>query len=78
VTTIVARCDHWFRDEGSLVSFVFRALDAREWGEQAVQTEVFDRFMTDVLPRLNAALTILPGDPTATLQDLVLAYRGFT
>jgi hypothetical protein len=82
VTTIAAICNDWFRDEGSLVSFVFRSvfreLNARDWAEQAVPTEVFDRFVTDVLPCRNAALTVLPGDPAGALQDLVLAYRGFT
>jgi len=83
VTTIGTLCDGWFRDEASLVSFVFRSvfhdLIARDWDdEQGVPTPVFNRFAADVLPRLNAVLTALPGDPTAALQDLVLAYRDFT
>ena len=82
VTTIATLCDGWFRDEASLVSFVFRSvfhdLIARDWDdEQGVPTPVFNRFVADILPRLNAALTALPGDPTAALQDLVLAYRDF-
>jgi len=81
VTSISALCSDWFRDEGSLVSFVFhsifRELVARDWAEQGVPTEVFNRFVADALPRLNAALTVLPGDPTGALQDLVLAYRVF-
>jgi hypothetical protein len=82
VTTIAALCDGWFRDEASLVSFVFRSvfhdLIARDWDdEQGVPTPVFDSFVAKILPRLNAALTALPGDSAAALQDLVLAYRDF-
>jgi len=49
VTTIAALCDGWFRDEASLVSFVFRSvfhdLIARDWDdEQGVPTPVFDSF----------------------------------
>ena len=67
----------------SLVSFVFRSVffDLRR-----PLTGISRRFRPpsltvswlEILPRLNAALTALPGDPTAALQDLVLAYRDFT
>jgi len=81
VSTIAVLCDDWFQHEASLVSFVFRSvffdLRARDWDEQAVPTSEFDRFVDEILPRLNAVLTVLPGDPTAALQDLVHAYRDF-
>ena len=83
VTTIVALCDDWFRDEASLVSFVFRSifhdLIAHDWGdEQGVPTPVFNRFVEDVLPSLNAVLTVLPGDSSASLHDLISAYHTYT
>ena len=81
VTTIATLCDDWFQDEASLVSFVFRSvffdLRARDWDQQGVPTSEFDSFVAEILPRLNATLTALPGDPTAALQGLVLAYRDF-
>jgi hypothetical protein len=81
VTTIATLCADWFQDEASLMSFVFRSvffdLRARDWDQQGVPTSEFDSFVAEILPRLNAALTALPGDPTAALQDLVLAYRDF-
>jgi hypothetical protein len=82
VTSIKAVCDDWFQDEASLASFVFRSifrdLIARDWDDpQGVPTPVFDRFLADVLPRLNAVLTVLPGDPVGALEDLLLAYRDF-
>jgi hypothetical protein len=81
VVGIAVLCDDWFRDEASLVSFtfrsIFRGLIARGWDDpQAVPTPEFDRFVDDVLPRLNAVLAVLPGDPTAALHDLALAYHS--
>ncbi len=81
MTLIDNLCDDWFRNQPSLESFVFRSvfreLTTRDWAEQAVPGAVFDRFVADVLPRLNAVLTVLPSDPTEALRDLVLAYHRF-
>ena len=73
VTTISAICEDRFRDEWSLVSFVFRSifrdLIAQGWDDpQGRPTPEFNRFVADVLPCLNAVLTVLPGDPTRVLH----------
>jgi hypothetical protein len=80
VTAISVICDDWFRDESSLVSFVFRSifqdLICRDWDDpQGIPTPEFNRFVADVLPALNAVLAVLPGDRSAALQNLVLAYH---
>jgi len=80
VTAISAICDDWYRDESSLVSFVFRSifhdLISRNWDDpQGVPTSEFNRFVADVLPSLNAVLAVLPGDPSGALNKLVLAYH---
>ena len=82
ITAISTLCDDWYRSEASLASFVFRSvfrdLIAGGWDdEQGVCTSDLDHFVAEILPRLNAVLTALPGDPTAALQDLVHAYRDF-
>jgi hypothetical protein len=74
-------CDEWFKNESSLVSFVFRSifrdLIARDWdNQQGVPNDEFERFETDVLPRLDAALNALPPRLDTTLSDLVIAYHG--
>ncbi len=82
IATISAICDDWFRDEWSLVSFVFRSifhdLIVRGWDDpQGIPTPEFNRFVADVLPCLNADLMVLPGDPMRVLQTLVVAYHDF-
>ncbi len=80
VTAIAQLCEDWFRDESSVVSFVFRSifsdLIARDWDDpQGVPTSEFNRFVADVLPCLNDVLAALPGDPSGAIQKLVIAYH---
>lgn len=81
VRVITSICDDWFRDEASPESFTFRSifrdLIFRGWDtQQGIPTDEFDRFVDDVLPRLNTVLSVLPADPTAALRDLVIAYHS--
>jgi hypothetical protein len=81
ITAVSSHCDDWFKYEALPEAFIFRSifrdLIARGWNDpQGVPTLDFDRFVDDVLPRLNDVLDVLPGDPTAALRDLVLAYHS--
>jgi hypothetical protein len=47
---------------------------ADDWRVQAVPTTDWQRFMTDVLPRMVAVLDALPGDTSTELRALVIGY----
>jgi hypothetical protein len=62
-------------------SFVFRSIfrdliDRGFTDPQGIPTADWQRFHTDVLPRMLAVLHVLPADPVAELRDLVLAYHS--
>lgn len=82
VSQIISLGDNWYRNEASLASFVFlsifRDLYHSGWNDpQGVPTDDFNRFVTDVLPRANAVLAALPGEPVNELRALVLDYHSY-
>lgn len=82
VTAIVALCDDWYRDEASLEAFTFRSifheLNNRGWDDpQGICTPLFQQFVADILPRLDAVLAALPGNPIDPLKILVYSFSTF-
>jgi hypothetical protein len=73
-------CRDWFKSAASLEAFVFRAifrqLLADDWHVQAIPSADWQRFLTDVLPRMVAVLDQLPGDASAQLRALVIGYHS--
>jgi acyl carrier protein phosphodiesterase len=73
-------CRDWFRNSASLEAFVFSSifdeLIARDWHRQAVPTSEWNRFLTDVLPRMIDVLDTLPADPTSKLRALIIGYHS--
>lgn len=79
---LIGLSQDWFRDDPFLVSYVFRSifsdLSDRSWDdEQGVPTAEFKRFVSDVLPHLNAILNALPAVSVDSLDALVMAHRDF-
>jgi len=73
--------DQWFANAADVPSFVFRSifrdLILRGFTDpQGLPTVDWQRFPTDVKPRMLAVLDVLPADPTAELRDLVLDYHS--
>ena len=80
LTTAESHCHQWFITTASLDAFVlraiFRQLIADDWDKQAVPNADWQRFTTDVLPRMVAVLDALPGDTSTQLRALVIGYHS--
>lgn len=73
--------DDWFKNGADLASFVFRSIfrdmiDRGFTNQQGIPAADWQRFMTDVKPRMLAVLNTLPNDPIAELRSLALAYHS--
>ena len=74
-------CFDWFKNEASLVSFVFRSifrdLIYRGWDDQqGIPTSDWDQFKADVIPRMIAAIDSPPGGLQSALDALAIAYHS--
>jgi hypothetical protein len=73
-------CRDWFKNTAELEAFVLRAvflrLMADNWHIQGVLTSEWQRFLTDLLPRMVAVLDALPGHANQELRDLALGYHS--
>lgn len=80
ISAAAVQCNDWFRNTASLEAFVlssiFYDLLERDWHIQAVDPADWNRFMTDVLPRMVAVLDTLPADPSTQLRALVIGFHS--
>jgi hypothetical protein len=80
ISSAAVECQDWFRNAASLEAFVlssiFHDLIARDWHQQAVPAADWNRFMTDVLPRMVAVLDTLPADPVTQLRAVVIGCHS--